>query len=365
MKIGILFTCYNCESYVDESLAPWLKLRDEMNFSIAANSGMFKDYLKLGISEKNEGTVKKLLEKKLDFLVTTSGKNLLDEDYSRDVCLDFLRGGRWGRNEPCDLLIVVDGDEIYTEENIRNIIQFVKDNPTHEGYRINFKNYTIKEDLFMDYQHDRIFWMNRHGGINRFYFDNRFEYVDKALGIKEVKYSDSREIPKNVAYVDHYSWLSEDPRTKDKIEYQRLRYTGLENQIPPDSRCSYYWDNEADSLRFNKKHYDYWSKEVPVLREIVSQNYSLDLSLDFVRKENKLTISNHFLEGKYLFSIASSEKPFKVEFSCDMELHPGWSYWINPSGQNNLDELDFEYIVVKIYDKNQSIIHEEKIHLKL
>jgi hypothetical protein len=377
MKIGVLLTCYNCEDYVDKCLEPWLNLKEEYNFVIAANSGMFKDYLTLGISEKNEGTVKKLLEKKLDFLVTTSGKNLLDEDYSRDVCLDFLRGGRWGRNEPCDLLIVVDGDEIYTEENIRKIIKFVKENPDHEGYKLNFKNYSVKKGLFVDYRHDRIFWMNRHGGINRFYFDNQFEYVDHALGKKEVKYKDSCMIPKSVAFIEHYSWLSEDPRTLDKIEYQQLRYTGLENQIPKDSRCSYYWNNEANSLRFNKKHYDYWNLNVPVLREVVNQNYSLEISLDFLRKENRLTICNHSLEGKYLFSITSSEPPFtknedyeiiggKVEFSCDMELKPGWDYWINPSNNFNLDELGFEHIVVKIYEKSQmQIIHEEKIHLKL
>ncbi len=31
MKIGIIYTSYNCEKYVDESLEPWLRLKDEFN----------------------------------------------------------------------------------------------------------------------------------------------------------------------------------------------------------------------------------------------------------------------------------------------------------------------------------------------
>ena len=52
MRIGVLLTAYNCESYIDDCLEPWLKLRDEYNFVIACNSGMFKDYLEMGITEK-------------------------------------------------------------------------------------------------------------------------------------------------------------------------------------------------------------------------------------------------------------------------------------------------------------------------
>ena len=63
MKIGVLLTAYNCEDYIDDCLEPWLKLRDEYNFVIACNSGMFKDYLELDILEKNEGTLNKLIKK--------------------------------------------------------------------------------------------------------------------------------------------------------------------------------------------------------------------------------------------------------------------------------------------------------------
>ena len=88
MKIGLIFTAYNCDEYIERVLSPWLELREELNLVLTANSGMFSDYVKLGFKEKNEFTLQQLVKSKLDFLVTTSGKHLLDEDSSRSLCLD-------------------------------------------------------------------------------------------------------------------------------------------------------------------------------------------------------------------------------------------------------------------------------------
>ena len=57
MKIGILFTAYNCDSYIEEVLSPWIKLSDELNLVLVSNSGMFSDYIKLGFEEKNKKNV--------------------------------------------------------------------------------------------------------------------------------------------------------------------------------------------------------------------------------------------------------------------------------------------------------------------
>jgi hypothetical protein len=358
-RIGVLLTCYNCEEYVDACVDPWLSLKDEYNFVIAANSGMFKDYLHLGIKENNEGTLKKLMSKKLDFLVTTSGSNLLDEDYSRDVCLDFLKGGRWGRGNSCDLLIVIDGDEIFTEGNIRNIIEYVRNNPNHEGYRISFKNHTFRKGLFINYIHDRIFWMNRQGGINRFYFDNRFEYVDHATGLSEVRYSDSCEIPKSVAFVDHYSWLENDPRTLDKIKYQNLRYHGINNEVPENVRCSYEWNHETSSLQWNKKFYHYRNLEIPVVHEIISPEYTFDFNISFRRNENRIYIENINRKGTVEF-IVYNDINEKLH-SCFFNLEPNIFYWILPT-VDNLEKNGVRNITI-IAKENEQIIHAEKFHL--
>lgn len=357
-RIGVLLTCYNCEEYVDACLDPWLALKEEFNFVIAANSGMFKEYHQLGIPENNEGTLKKLVSKKLDFLVTTSGKNLLDEDYSRDVCLDFLKGGRWGRGNPCDLLIVIDGDEIFTEDNIRSIIQYVKDNPDHDGYKIAFKNHTFRKGLFVNYLHDRIFWMNRYGGINRFYFDNRFEYVDHANGNKEIHYSDSCEIPKWVAFVDHYSWLQNDPRTQDKIKYQNLRYHGMNHEVPPGVRCSYSWDENTASLQWNKDFYSYRNWPVPVVQERIGMEYTFDFNLSFRRDDSKIHIENLRKKGLVEFDVYGDKGD--LLYSCELNLEPKFNYWISPVGYD-IDRAGTRDITVVAKD-NGEIIHAEKFY---
>lgn len=364
MNIGILFTCYNCEDYVDRCIDPWLNLRDEYNFIIACNSGMFKDYLELGVPEKNEGTVKKLISKNIDYLTILSGKNLIDEDYSRDISLEFLNGGAFGRGVKCDLLIVIDGDEIFTEKNIRDILDFVMKNPDYDGYKINFKNHTIRKGLFTyDYEHDRIFWMNRHGGIKRFYFDNRFEYVDHFNGSSDYKYSNSLTIPKSVAYVDHYSWLSEDPRTKDKILYQNKRYHGINYEVPEGQRCGFEWDYVKDSLKFSSTFWSGRGIQVPILHEMTDNKYSFDVKLDFNRRENKLDITNFNLKGDYTFFIRDLNDNLIGEFL--LCIFPGLSYWINPTGDLNLDlQENFMGIKVSIHNREE-IVHEEKLHFKV
>ena len=57
MKIGILFTVYNCESYVDDCLDPWFNLKSEYDITMACTSGMFKPYLELGFKPKNKKTL--------------------------------------------------------------------------------------------------------------------------------------------------------------------------------------------------------------------------------------------------------------------------------------------------------------------
>jgi hypothetical protein len=359
MKIGLLYTCYNCENYIDSSLTPWLKLREEFNIVIAANSGMFKEYAQLGIPEKNEGTLKKLLEKKLDFLVTTTGKNLLDEDYSRDICLEYLNGGRWKRNDSCDLLIVVDGDEIYTEDNIRNIIKFVQENPDHDGYRVNMKNHTLQKDLFTFYNHDRIFWMKKNGGISRFFFDNQFEYVDHANGTTTVKYSDSFNIPPSAALINHYSWLPEDSRTKDKIKYQNLRYHGINNDVPENARCSFKW---SDKLEYNEDFFRFRSCDIPILHEKISdQPFCLDFRLDFTRKDSHIDILDVYNTKNLRFEIKNGDTE-ELLYTVNMTISQGQNFWIGSGVDYNLMP-EFKKFKITVYE-NEEIIHMENLHIK-
>lgn len=360
MKIGVLLTAYNCEKYIDKCLEPWLKLKDEYDFVIACNSGMFRDYLELGIPEKNQGTINKLITKQLDCLTIISGKNLIDEDHSRDISLDFLNGGRFARGTKCDLLIVIDGDEVFTEDNIRNILDFVMKNPDHDGYKINFKNHTIRENLFTyDYEHDRIYWMNRHGGIRRFFFDNRFEYGDHYDGKSTYKYSDSLTIPKSVAYVDHYSWLSDDPRTKDKILYQRKRYHGINYEIPEEIRCAFEWNDEKDSLEFSKAFWSGRGLQIPILHEMQG-SYSFEFKIEYNRFENKITIESFENSGDCVFEIFDINR--NHIYTCNINLNKG-NYWVMPSSYNYEADENFTGFYIQV-SRNGELIHQENIYLR-
>lgn len=353
MKIGVLFTCYNCESYVDDCLAPWLKLRDEYNFVIAASSSMFSDYLKLGISEKNEGTLSKLISKHLDFLVTTSGKNLLDEEANRNLCLDFLK------KQDCDLIILLDGDEVYTETQISMIFDVVLSNPEPDGYKVNFKNYTIHKNLFLyEFCHARIFWTKRHGGIEKFHFDNEFFYAnDRSL--KPVV----AEIAKEVAYVNHYSWLQEDSRSRDKILYQNGRYGGHDGTFPVERRCSFVWNEEQNRLEFNPEYWKNVISQLPVLHECVEGlPFCFDFELNFNRKNNTVTIDR--VSKAQLLKFAIYDEETKSIYVCDVDAKPGGSYWINPNVDIRYDELEnFKKFRIEAYVGDQ-LVHAEMLHLK-
>ena len=239
-KIGLLLTAYNCENYINPCLDPWMKLKEKYNIKIAVNSGMFSDYKALGFENRNQGTLDKLNKYKFDYFIKTDDQNLLDEDSSRNKCLNYLIN-----EQHCDLIWILDADEIYKELEIENIINYVNKNDALY-YSVNFKNYLFTKDYSTDYLPPRIFWTNKNSGIKKFHFDNHITYNDNSVS----EMFPHHEIPKNIACVDHYSWLAEDSRTKEKIIYQNKRFAGEEN-----AKCSFVWDDNYDCLIFNEDFY--------------------------------------------------------------------------------------------------------------
>lgn len=351
MKIGILLTCYNCAKYVDACIKPWMNLKGKYDFVFACNSGMFRDYFDLGIEENNQETIERLITHKLDFLVTTSGRNLLDEDSSRNLCLDFLN------KQDCDLLIYLDGDEIYTEEQINSVLNFVESNPEFDQYGIFFRNHTIYEGLFLnDFYRKSIYWMKRYGGIQRFYFDSDFVYNEP-----DAPYTNTTGIPRDVAFVEHFSWISDDPRTKIKISYQNKRYVGWSGSVPENLRCAYVWDESRNKLDFNK---DFWTTngrhQVPMLREASGPNYCFDFDLNFNRNENIITIASLNSHGDYEF-IVDDNHGNRI-YNSSIHLHPGINYWIAPSAERIFDQEDNLVFLQISVIKDGEEIHSERLH---
>lgn len=351
MKVGVIFAIYNCKEYVDRCLSPWFKLRDKHDFILTVTSGRFKDYLDLGIPNKNYQTLKELVKWEFDFMSVTGGKNLLDEDSSRNRCLDYLKP------HGCDLIWLVDGDEFYTEDQIERILDFIKETPEKEAFSLWLKNYTVRVPLFTKFNRPTIYRNRLYGGIDRFYFDSYFSFAD---GIHEIKSLEIFPIPPEIAFVEHYSWLSTDA-IKDKIKYQNKRYCGPGGDFPEEARCSFKWNPDLDNLEFNESFYSFYGSQIPVLHDS-GDPYSFSLEISFNRAENRIDILNHLEEGAHIFII--KEFSGREYGSFEIYLSPGFSYWINPTGSEVLDSNPHCIgIEVEVF-KDGLKIHSEKLHLK-
>lgn len=342
MKIGILFSAYNSEKYIDGCLTPWFNLKNEFDIVIGCNSGMYSDYVNFGIEPKNKSTLKKLVEYDLDFLISTGPKSLLDENSSKNSVLHVLKNS-------CDIIWILDSDEFYTENEIRNIITYIQRTPEYDWYTVNFKNLTLTDRMFMDgFNPPRIFRTDRNGGINEFYFDNHITYNDG----ETFESKSHTSIPRTVAWVTHYSWLNGDIRSKEKITYQNNRFL---------NGCSFEWDSENNKLRFSKDFYNRVNLDIPILHEEIDI-FSDEFTIDFKRSENKFYVQNIVKPQTLTFKIYDCITGGLI-YETTMELIPQYNYFIYPS-QNNFDsDENFKKFRVEVLKENQ-IIHNEFIHLK-
>lgn len=342
MKIGVLFSAYNTEEYIDGCLKPWFNLKKEFNITIGCNSGMYSDYVNFGIEPKNKPTLRKLIEYDLDFLIATGPNTLLDENGSKNSILHALKNY-------CDLIWILDSDEFYTETDIKNILNYVNQTPEYDWYSVNFKNYTFTEKTFIDgFNPPRIFRTDRNGGINEFYFDNHILYNDG----ETFENKPHNMIPRNVAWIEHYSWLNKDIRSKEKIVYQNNRFL---------NGCAFEWDEDNDKLKFSNTFYEKVNLELPILHEKIDI-YSNEFTIDFVRNENKIYIKNITTQQKLKFKIYNGTKGDLI-YETELELVPNVLYFIYPSSIMFNDISDFKKFRIEVL-KDDLIIHNEFIHTK-
>lgn len=340
MKIGIIFSLYGCEDYLDRCLSPWIKLRKELNLVLTGCNGMYNDFLNYGFKDRSHRSLIKAIGKDLDFLVSTTGQHLWDEQNSKNYLLNYLR------DRKVDLVWIVDGDEFYTEDDIIKIIDFINKNPDPDAYVVNFKNYTIRIPYWIDgFHRETIYWMNRNGGISDFHFDVFVRY-NNGKTINETQ--DFINIPKNVCHIEHYSWLSEDPRIPEKVIYQNGRFAGNEGE-----KCSFVY-NEFSGLGFNEKFFASRGLEIPILHETLGFHCP-NFEVTFSRINKVINISNVTNDGVYDFLIYSSDGVFLHQSS--LNLYAGINYFIYPG--DHIESKHFHVVVIKNGEK----VHEEKLHL--
>jgi hypothetical protein len=267
MKIGIIYTAYNCEEYLVKSLTPWAKARRTKlgghEFIICAVSVPFKNFecpnpdatpSILAINAIEEFPAYTGFVDNDTFVHVTKpikGPGAIDkailepkfiaETEARTLALDYLKSAG------VDIVWQVDGDEFYTEEEIQKIIRFVEMQKFIPWFRIAYKNYIFDEKTYLTepFTPARIHRIRLGNGLvaTSFWDDNNILYQDSEVKTRDVQIA-SLTIPKALAWVKHLTWLSND-RSRQKVEYQLRR----------GWKCSYQWNYEKNCLEFNSEFY--------------------------------------------------------------------------------------------------------------
>jgi len=245
MKIGVVGCFYNCVEDLDEVLQPWLDLRKNQEITITAVNSLFTEYADMGREDSDEPTRTRLMTKQLDYVHFSPVP--LGESQARNECLKYLLSTK------VDVIWLLDGDEFYTVDEIREIIYFIDKHKDEKDafFSINFKNHVFDGVQWVDgFSPPRIFWKDIHGGINQFYWDNDIVYMDGTnyKSLKEI------EIPRDVAHIRHMTWLHENG--KEKYEYQ-VKHFG---------HCSYKWDYEKEKLEFDLDFHEKHNIPIPELK---------------------------------------------------------------------------------------------------
>tara|TARA_R100000152_G_C6781219_1_gene215254 strand:- start:3194 stop:5914 length:2721 start_codon:yes stop_codon:yes gene_type:complete len=232
VKIGVQIMAYNCAEAFPRLFEPWVKLKDELNLDFWVHSRQFKIYEEMGVEDSNSETLSMFqndYSNIIDYLSVP--EEALSDHESRSLHIDYCK------EKDIDLIFMLDADEFYTEQQIRDTINFVKNNAESDWYAIQLKNYVGDDGDWEDFSPVRLIWTKRHGGIKEYYWDNHFCYEDR----EEYRLKKNTKVPKEIAFPDHYTWTNSKntcgPNSiKDKIEYQKKFYNG---------ECGFRW-NEKD-----------------------------------------------------------------------------------------------------------------------
>lgn len=243
LKFGILYVGYNDMRYAPISITPWISIKHCYSdmFKIGVVSVPFIEYKDENIYADGTTQLLKDLynEKHIDYFFDSP--LFIKEAVARTLPLnDFIKAD-------IDYIFLVDSDEIYSLNNISNIVNLVNDTK-YDIYNINFKNYIYDGKSYLDkYCTPRIYNIKCNNGVKQFYGDCDLLYKNGITDKQMKKYI----IPKEIAHIKHMTWLNE--RGKEKVAYQ-IKHFGA---------CSYKWDDVNKTLILDMDYYDRMGYERP------------------------------------------------------------------------------------------------------
>jgi len=245
MKIGVIGCFYDCAKDLTMVLDPWLQLKKNQGLVLTAVNALFKENSDLGIENNDIETRRAISAVDIDYRHFSPVP--LTEAQARNECLNYLLSTN------VDAVWLLDGDEFYTVDQIREIIYFVSERYSDPNayFSINFKNHVFDGVQWVDgFCPPRIFSTKIRGGLDQFYWDNDVMYNDGT----NYKMMNEIKVPKEVAHVRHMTWLHENG--KAKYEYQ-VKHFG---------HCSYKWNYEEEKLEFDLDFHEKHNIPIPELK---------------------------------------------------------------------------------------------------
>lgn len=246
MKIGVIFAIHcNSESEIESVLKPWIELESNYNHQIVktAVSYTFAENRNIFSKEENAQTIKYLKNSNhFSFIFSDEDDETgeFEEAKVRDKALQYLK------TQNVDVICIWDGDEFATAEQLKNIFSFVEKYDEFCWYSISYKNYVFDENTFLTdpFTPPRIFRTRFYNAsIGRFYLDNDISYEAEGQEFRFQGFP-HRIIPKEIAWVKHLSWLSNE-RSRRKVAYQKAHFAKYGGE------CSYAWDEKENKLIFD------------------------------------------------------------------------------------------------------------------
>lgn len=201
MKFIAQVLVYDEGDCLQQAIEPWL----DVCKSIDIFEGAFQTTVNLGYPRRSsDGTVeiaKKLRDSHSNVTFTTH--NDWNEPILRNNHLfDVVK--RYGRKDTC--LFILDGDEIYSQEDVAKCIKQVTEEwNTHNRWWVSMKNYINPNEYYMGFRVPRFAKLETALGFDSY---NGIAYSD---GVKEIDIKDV--LPK------HMSWTPLD-KARRKIEWQ-------------------------------------------------------------------------------------------------------------------------------------------------
>lgn len=255
IKLGIILLAYENAEGLYDKLMPFQR----ENIVISAVHAVFPEFHEDGFPIlSKDGTHKKLEEFKKNGLI----KYLCvfpvpsPEWEARNTALQLLK------NDKCTHVMILDGDESYSDKDVSGLLKVIENNQDIAWFKINFKNLVFDFNHYIDdFIPPRIFKTTFYNGttlqLDKFYWDNDVQFLDKDNNKVDYKQLPSQKISKIHCFPLHDSWRSI-PRSRAKINYQLKRF----------KNCSYKWNEEKDCLEFNKDYYKSIGAALPEVYEV-------------------------------------------------------------------------------------------------